>query len=222
MESPLQTGLGRAIGVLTIALDDTVPVPAQPSQTQQFVRYDLVAFLDVLTPFGADDMLPDDHKTRCIETGFEVALDEIGHDVAEGFMDRGRLDRVDWPMQDIGVGDQVSVRAEHSAHLSQGRREVGQDLDHIAAPPSAVVFVAWYGALERLGVEKTGLFNGLIPIASLVAVALVGTGTATPLRMAGAVAVLLGVVLGLTGAKRVRPPSTPAQVSESRQTCVRG
>lgn len=74
-------------------------------------------------------------------------------------------------------------------------------LAYLAVAVTAVVFLAWYGALARLGVEKTGLFNGLIPIASLVAVALVGTGTVTPLRTAGAVAVLLGVALGLTGTR---------------------
>jgi hypothetical protein len=44
--------------------------------------------------------------------------------------------------------------------------------------------------MERLGVDRTGLFNGLIPVTSLAAVVLVGTGTITPLRSLGAVAVL--------------------------------
>ena len=70
---------------------------------------------------------------------------------------------------------------------------------------TAVVFLAWYAAMKRLGVDRTGLFNGLIPIASLAAVALAGTGTITPLQCFAALAVLAGVILGLG-----RTPQVPA------------
>jgi drug/metabolite transporter (DMT)-like permease len=70
-------------------------------------------------------------------------------------------------------------------------------LAYLTIAVTALVFLAWYGALERLGVDRTGLFNGLIPVTSLAAVALTGTGTVTPLRLLGALAVLGGVVLGL-------------------------
>ena len=56
---------------------------------------------------------------------------------------------------------------------------------------------------ERLGVDRTGLFNGLIPVTSLAAVTLTGTGTITPPRLLGAVAVLAGVLLGLSRARQV-------------------
>jgi poly(3-hydroxybutyrate) depolymerase len=36
---------------------------------------------------------------------------------------------------------------------------------------TAVVFLAWFAAVERLGAERTGRFNGLMPVASLTAVA---------------------------------------------------
>ena len=70
-------------------------------------------------------------------------------------------------------------------------------LSYLAVAVTAVVFIAWYTAMERLGADRTGLFNGLIPIASLAAVALIGTGTITPLQFLGALAVLAGVILGL-------------------------
>ena len=54
-------------------------------------------------------------------------------------------------------------------------------LSQLAVAVTAVVFIAWYAAMKRLGVDRIGLFNGLIPIASVTAVALVGTGTITPL-----------------------------------------
>jgi drug/metabolite transporter (DMT)-like permease len=70
-------------------------------------------------------------------------------------------------------------------------------LSYLAVVVTAVVFLAWYAAMERLGVDRTGLFNGLIPIASLAAVALVGTGTITPRQFLAALTVLAGVILGL-------------------------
>jgi hypothetical protein len=59
--------------------------------------------------------------------------------------------------------------------------------------------------MKRLGVDRTGLFNGLIPIASLAAVALTGTGTITPLQFLAALTVLAGVIFGLG-----RAPQAPA------------
>src|SRR5262249_14976979 len=70
-------------------------------------------------------------------------------------------------------------------------------LSYLTVAVTAVVFIAWYAAMKRLGVDRTGLFNGLIPIASLGAVALVGTGTITPLQCLAALTVLAGVILGL-------------------------
>jgi hypothetical protein len=54
-------------------------------------------------------------------------------------------------------------------------------------------------------VDRTGLFNGLIPIASLAAIALTGTGTITPLQFLAALTVLAGVILGLGHARRFPP-----------------
>jgi len=70
-------------------------------------------------------------------------------------------------------------------------------LSYLAVAITAVVCIAWYAAMKRLGVGRTGLFNGLVPVASLAAVALVGTGTITPLQFLAALTVLAGVLLGL-------------------------
>jgi drug/metabolite transporter (DMT)-like permease len=70
-------------------------------------------------------------------------------------------------------------------------------LSYLAVAVTAVVVLAWYAAMKRLGVDRTGLFNGLIPITALAAVALTGTGTITPLQLLAALTVLAGVILGL-------------------------
>jgi drug/metabolite transporter (DMT)-like permease len=75
-------------------------------------------------------------------------------------------------------------------------------LAYLTIAITALVFIAWFGAMERLGVDRTGLFNGLIPVTSLAAVTLTGTGTITPPRLLGALAVLAGVLLGLGRARQ--------------------
>jgi drug/metabolite transporter (DMT)-like permease len=89
-------------------------------------------------------------------------------------------------------------------------------LAYLAVAVTAVVFIAWYAAMERLGVARTGLLNGLIPVTSLAAVALTGTGTITPLRFLGALAVLAGVIAGLSQAPQV-PVGTANQADHRAQ-----
>ena len=86
-------------------------------------------------------------------------------------------------------------------------------LAYLTIAVTALVFIAWYAALERLGVDRTGLFNGLIPVTSLAAVALTGTGTITPLGLLGALSVLAGVILGLSRA----PQATAGTVNQAGQ-----
>jgi drug/metabolite transporter (DMT)-like permease len=97
-------------------------------------------------------------------------------------------------------------------------------LAYLTIAITALVFIAWCGAMERLGVDRTGLFNGLIPVTSLAAVALTGTGTITPLRFLGALAVLAGVILGLSRARQldgpVRAIAPGGKVTRRRRICA--
>jgi len=88
-------------------------------------------------------------------------------------------------------------------------------LTYLAIMVTGVVCIAWYAAMERLGTERTGLFNGLIPVASLAAVLLVGAGSVTATQLVGALAVLAGVILGLT---RGRPRTADPSGSEPEPT----
>jgi drug/metabolite transporter (DMT)-like permease len=90
-------------------------------------------------------------------------------------------------------------------------------LSYLAVAVTAVVFLTWYAAMTRLGVDRAGLFNGLIPIASLAAVALVGTGAITPLQCVAALTVLTGVILGLGGTPQARDRSRPTAVTLGTQ-----
>ena len=64
-------------------------------------------------------------------------------------------------------------------------------------------FLAWYSAVGRLGVERAGLFVGLVPVSALVGGLVLGTGTLSLGGLAGAVVVGAGVVLGISS-----PPPT--------------
>jgi drug/metabolite transporter (DMT)-like permease len=86
-------------------------------------------------------------------------------------------------------------------------------LAYLTIAVTAIVFITWYAAMGRLGVDRTGLFNGLIPVTSLAAVALTGTGTITPLELLGALAVLAGVILGLRRTSHA-PASTANHVGQ--------
>jgi len=86
---------------------------------------------------------------------------------------------------------------------------------------TAVVCVCWFAAMDRLGAARTGLFNGVIPVASLAAVALVGVGHVSALQAVGALAVLVGVVLGLTADRPVKPAAGVGPLDRAPENATR-
>lgn len=77
-------------------------------------------------------------------------------------------------------------------------------LVYLTVVVTAIVFLAWYSAVEKLGVERAGLFSGVIPVATLAAVSAAGTGTVSSLQVGGAAAVAAGILVGLTRSRPVR------------------
>jgi drug/metabolite transporter (DMT)-like permease len=80
-----------------------------------------------------------------------------------------------------------------------------QAIGYLALVVTVGGFLMWFSGLSRLGVERTGLFAGLIPISALLCTVLVGMSALTPLHGLGAVLVGMGVVCGLTGRNDARP-----------------
>jgi drug/metabolite transporter (DMT)-like permease len=97
-----------------------------------------------------------------------------------------------------GVGAFVPPRFDEAAALV-----------YLAVIVTAAAFVAWYSAIDRVGAARAGLFAGLVPIAALATSAAIGLTLVTPLRLAGALVVCGGVILGV---------SVPARVSDARRT----
>jgi drug/metabolite transporter (DMT)-like permease len=72
----------------------------------------------------------------------------------------------------------------------------------LAVAVTAIAFVLWYSSVQALGVERTGLLTGVLPVSALVVAALLGTADLTPGRLAGAVLVGAGIAAGLLRTSR--------------------
>src|SRR4051794_8554362 len=79
----------------------------------------------------------------------------------------------------------------------------------LAVVVTAIAFVLWYSAVNALGVERAGLFAGVLPVAALLCAAALGASGLTPGRLAGVLAVAAGIAAGMTVQGR-RPQPVPA------------
>lgn len=77
-------------------------------------------------------------------------------------------------------------------------------LVYLAAMVTAAGFVLWYSGIDRLGVERAGLFAGILPVSALLSAAALGSSELTPLRLVGALVVGVGVTAGMTVRDRAR------------------
>jgi drug/metabolite transporter (DMT)-like permease len=72
-------------------------------------------------------------------------------------------------------------------------------------------FVLWYVALGLIGVERAGLFSGVLPISALACAAAIGAGAITPAKLAAIAVILLGVTLGMSPHPLVGREPSPAR-----------
>ncbi|MFB9247337.1 DMT family transporter [Sphaerisporangium melleum] len=70
-------------------------------------------------------------------------------------------------------------------------------LAYLAVVVTAFAFFCWYDALPRLGAERAGLFSGFLPLGTIVATLLLGTGRPGWPEFFGAGLVIAGLLLGL-------------------------
>ncbi len=75
----------------------------------------------------------------------------------------------------------------------------------LAVVVTATAFVLWYSAVRALGVERAGLFSGVLPVAALICAAALGDSQLTPGRLAGVLAVAAGIAAGLSVGRARRP-----------------
>jgi drug/metabolite transporter (DMT)-like permease len=75
-------------------------------------------------------------------------------------------------------------------------------LGYMALGVTVFGFLAWYSAVRLLGVERAGLFSGVLPVSALAFSAALGVAEIAPGRLAAVAVVALGVTLGVRGATR--------------------
>jgi drug/metabolite transporter (DMT)-like permease len=72
---------------------------------------------------------------------------------------------------------------------------------------TVVAFVAWYSGVRGLGVERAGVFVGLVPVTALATMALVDGRVPGVAQIAGVLVVAGGLVAGLTRPARLPQPA---------------
>jgi drug/metabolite transporter (DMT)-like permease len=73
---------------------------------------------------------------------------------------------------------------------------------YLALAVTCAAFIFWYEGISRLGVDRAGLFAGLIPIATLITAALIGQGSLGGYQVVGVILVAVGVTVGIGGKSR--------------------
>lgn len=108
---------------------------------------------------------------------------------------------VAWALVDDG-GRLVAPTAEEMAALA-----------YLGLVVTAGGFVCWYTAVGLLGVERAGLFAGVLPVSALVCSALVGVAAVTTGRVAAVIVVALGITVGVRagGGRRLAPRARAAE-----------
>lgn len=84
-------------------------------------------------------------------------------------------------------------------------------IGYLGAAVTTGGFVAWYSAVGLLGVERAGLFSGVLPVSALVCAALLGVASVSPARLAAVAVVAAGITLGMR-ATRERAPAPHASL----------
>jgi drug/metabolite transporter (DMT)-like permease len=82
----------------------------------------------------------------------------------------------------------------------------GAAIAYLALAVTAIAFVAWYSSVERLGVERAGLFAGLIPVSTLFCAAAIGTGSIGLVQALGVFVVGAGVSFGISAPPPAEEP----------------
>lgn len=86
---------------------------------------------------------------------------------------------------------------------------------YLALGVTTLGFLCWYTAVGLLGVERAGLFSGVLPVSALLVSALLGVADITPERLLAVGVVAAGVTLGVRGSPARTRPRAPARLREA-------
>jgi drug/metabolite transporter (DMT)-like permease len=98
------------------------------------------------------------------------------------------------------LGASVVVDGRGALPIPTG--EEAAALVYLAVMVTAIGFALWYASIEGLGVDRAGLFAGVMPVSALLTAAAIGASELTSVRLLGTIAVGAGVSAGVTAAGR--------------------
>ncbi|HEY2671601.1 MAG TPA: DMT family transporter [Rugosimonospora sp.] len=98
----------------------------------------------------------------------------------------------------------------------------GAALLYLAVVLTVVAFLCWYGGLRRLGVERAGMFAGLLPVASLAGTVVIDHTAPAPVALLGTLVVAAGLGAGLAVPARPAAPADPLPVPFPDETLATG
>lgn len=88
-------------------------------------------------------------------------------------------------------------------------------LGYLAVLLTVVAFLVWFTGLRRLGVERAGMFIGVLPVATLGSAALLDRVPPAPGQTLGVLVVAAGLAVGLTSRRQPRPPRRSSALRQS-------
>jgi drug/metabolite transporter (DMT)-like permease len=89
-------------------------------------------------------------------------------------------------------------------------------IGYLALAVTAGGFVCWYTAVRLLGVERAGLFSGILPVSALACSAALGVADVTAGRLAAVAVVAAGITLGM----RAAAPRAAAEAGREPQPAL--
>lgn len=92
----------------------------------------------------------------------------------------------------------AAVALDGSGALPLPTGEEAAALVYLAVVVTATGFALWYASIERLGVDRAGLFAGVMPVSALLTAAAIGASELTSVRLLGTLVVGAGVTAGVT------------------------
>jgi len=194
------TNAGVVIGASPVVLALVVPLLARRRPSAPFVFCALIVVAGAAIVNGTDD--------RLTLLGGALALAALVGEVGFTLLAAPLLPRLGpvrvaaWSawlataqLAVLSAGDIPTPTTQEAAAIA-----------YLAVITTALAFVLWFGAVQRLGADRAGLLVGLMPVAAVsVDAALNGHAPSTG-DLAGTALVTVGVVLG---ARPVRAPARP-------------
>jgi drug/metabolite transporter (DMT)-like permease len=107
----------------------------------------------------------------------------------------------------------TAVLVDGAEALPLPSTEEAAAIAYLAVVVTASAFVAWYSGVQRLGVERAGLFAGLIPVSTMLCAAAIGTGSLGLVEALGVLVVGAGVSFGVSALPQ--PEGRRSRVSRS-------